>query len=70
MTHNRKGKHLQDKVLEIPTMRDEDNQKYIPYCSFQVHLGIPIRPLDCIIKHCTYLQRFYVYDWGMPHQHK
>jgi hypothetical protein len=58
MTRHRKGL---EKVINIPTMRDEDNQKYIPYCSFHVHMGIPYRPLDCIRKHCHHYQRFY-YD--------
>ena len=49
-----------EKVINIPTMKDEDNQIYILYCNFQYHRGIPFRPLDCIAKHCNHMQRFYV----------
>jgi hypothetical protein len=59
MSHKRKL----EKVLEITKVRDEDNESYIPYCSFHHHIGIPINPYQCIQRRCKHYQRFYRYKY-------
>jgi len=57
MRHKKDG--LTSKVEFVRLRYDEDGA-YIPYCSFNVHRGISLRPEVCEQRGCNHYVRLYV----------
>jgi len=55
-----KGRKV-NKVLRFERLRDEDGERYIPYCTFHWHQGV-IKPRQveiCEERNCRHYIRFY-----------
>lgn len=54
-----KNKSLENRIIETKPQKD-NNGRYIPYCSFGFHMGIPTQPYECETRKCTHYRRLYI----------
>jgi len=63
MNHNPRSR-LERKTEETRIIKfhahSEGNRKYIPYCNFEIHQGIPRDEEICIKRKCKYLTKLYL----------
>jgi hypothetical protein len=59
MTKHRAKDGLVSKVRKVPNMVFEDeNGKYIPYCSFNYHKGVIKDESVCISRNCRHYEKY------------
>ena len=51
---------MSKKVIKFRPLRDEERKRYVPYCDFIFHQGIPKHPEICEERHCKYYNRLYL----------
>jgi len=50
---------LENRVVEFKPKKDEKG-RYIDYCDFGFHQGVPTSPEHCLEKGCNHYKRLYI----------
>jgi len=59
MSRKNKRDGLVSKVIKFNLPKDEFGE-YVPYCSFNYHVGIVLRENVCLTRNCRHYRRLYI----------